>query len=453
MSKSSDIADLLDHLELNDAFLAAQYPADIEDFCKVYPEKVIGLALVGPNETNSSAFEIIAERILMINSEHGPTKTAANDFKKDLKKASTYEIKNYEILPWSDISIDHPKQLFESLSNFFGSMGSKKNAFAKSKVDGKFKDTYFSIEGSGPPLILFPFTLSAAQWKPVIPLLAEKFTVITLSGPNLGFIPVLESRAALPTYQTMISSLVSIMNITPNGKILELGCGTGALCRQVLNLRQDISLTGVDINTYLLNGAIQIAENEDLHVNNYIDEKEFTEKNFSEAGELNFAYSDAIDIPFPDNFFDAVYSVTVLEECDADKAIKEIVRVVKPGGSIGIIVRAIDMPQWFNFDITGELKHKLNIPLQLKSTYGIADKSLYDQMRKNGLHESINFPSMVAVPRGKDKNLFEWFLRRTRQTLNADEKIELDVELSNISDKSNLIYSMPFHCSIGWKKS
>ncbi len=451
MSKSSDISDLLDHLELNDAFLAAQYPADIEDFCKVYPEKVIGLALVGPNETNSSAFETIADRTLMINSEHGPTKTVANDFKKDLKKASTFEIKNYEILPWSDIAIDHPKQLLESLSNFFGSLGSK-NAFVKPKVDGNIKDTYFSIKGSGPPLILFPFTLSAAQWKPIVPLLAEKFTVITLSGPNLGFIPVLESRAALPTYRAMISSLVSIMNITPKGKILELGCGTGALCRQVLNLRPELSLTGVDINTYLLNGAIRIAENENLYVNNYIEEKEFSETILFEPGELNFAYSDAIDIPFPNNFFDSVYSVTVLEECDAEKAIKEMVRVVKPGGSIGVIVRAIDMPQWFNFNIIGELKYKLNIPLQLKSTYGIADKSLYEQMRKNGLQETINFPSMVTVPRGKYKNLFEWFLRRTRQTLNEDEKIELDVELSNIPDKSNLIYSMPFHCSVGWKK-
>ena len=187
MSKSSDIADLFDHLELNDAFLAAQYPADIEDFCKVYPEKVIGLALIGPNETNSSAFEIIGERVLIINSEHGPTKTAANDFKKDIKVASIYEIKDYEILPWSDISIDHTKQLFKSLSKFFGSKASKKNAFAKPKRDGKFKDIYFSIEGCGPPLILFPFTLSAAQWKPIIPLLSENFTVITLSGPNLGF--------------------------------------------------------------------------------------------------------------------------------------------------------------------------------------------------------------------------------------------------------------------------
>ena len=82
MSKSSDIADLLDHLELNDAFLAAQYPADIEDFCKVYPEKVSGLALVGPNETNSSAFEIIGERVLIINSEHGPLRLQQMILKK-----------------------------------------------------------------------------------------------------------------------------------------------------------------------------------------------------------------------------------------------------------------------------------------------------------------------------------------------------------------------------------
>ena len=126
MSKSSDIAELLDHLELNDACIAAQYPADIEDFCKVYPEKIIGLALVGPNETNSSAFEIIGERVLIINSEHGPTKTAANDFKNDIKVASTYEIKDYEILPWSDISIDHPRKLSKILSKFFGSIASKK---------------------------------------------------------------------------------------------------------------------------------------------------------------------------------------------------------------------------------------------------------------------------------------------------------------------------------------
>ena len=104
MSKSSDIADLFDHLELNDAFLAAQYPADIEDFCKVYPEKVIGLALVGPNETNSSAFEIIAERILMINSEHGPTKTVQkkmhlqNPKWTENSKTLTFQLKDVDLL-------------------------------------------------------------------------------------------------------------------------------------------------------------------------------------------------------------------------------------------------------------------------------------------------------------------------------------------------------------------
>ena len=55
-------------------------------------------------------------------------------------------------------------------------------------------------------------------------------------------------------------------------------------------------------------------------------------------------FSDATKIPFPDNFFDAVYSVTVLEECDANQALNEIYRVVKPGGAVGTVVRAIDMP-------------------------------------------------------------------------------------------------------------
>jgi ubiquinone/menaquinone biosynthesis C-methylase UbiE len=47
-------------------------------------------------------------------------------------------------------------------------------------------------------------------------------------------------------------------------------------------------------------------------------------------------------LPFADASFDHAYSVTVLEECDADLALRELRRVVRPGGRVGVVVRATD---------------------------------------------------------------------------------------------------------------
>ena len=54
-----------------------------------------------------------------------------------------------------------------------------------------------------------------------------------------------------------------------------------------------------------------------------------------------------------------MFSVTVLEECDADKAIAEIVRVTRPGGRVGIVVRAIDLPQWWHLDLPDAIRAKV----------------------------------------------------------------------------------------------
>ena len=79
-------------------------------------------------------------------------------------------------------------------------------------------------------MVLLPFMLSAAQWDPVIEELSKSFTVIVASGPSLGFIPTLEGGIP-PTYKSMFSTLLSFMS-SQQWKLLELGCGTGALCRQ-----------------------------------------------------------------------------------------------------------------------------------------------------------------------------------------------------------------------------
>lgn len=44
-------------------------------------------------------------------------------------------------------------------------------------------------------------------------------------------------------------------------------------------------------------------------------------------------------------------SSAVCEQSDADRMLAEVVRVMQPGGRIGIVVRAVDMPFWINLPL------------------------------------------------------------------------------------------------------
>jgi ubiquinone/menaquinone biosynthesis C-methylase UbiE len=115
------------------------------------------------------------------------------------------------------------------------------------------------------------------------------------------------------------------------------------------------------------------------------------------AGSIRFVPGNAEALPFPDGTFGAVFSVTVIEECDADRAIGEMVRVAAPGGRIGIIVRALDMPQWWNLDLPETLRRKITPPPQSVAGNGVADASLYRRMRRAGLTNLACFPFLVTL--------------------------------------------------------
>src|SRR5207302_1030950 len=73
---------------------------------------------------------------------------------------------------------------------------------------------------------------------------------------------------------------------------------------------------------------------------------------------IDFAEGRAETLPLPDGAVDVALSSTVFEEGDADRMLSEIVRVTKPGGRIGITVRAVDMPFWVNLPLEPALKAK-----------------------------------------------------------------------------------------------
>ncbi len=99
----------------------------------------------------------------------------------------------------------------------------------------------------------------------------------------------------------------SLIQDVPRTRMLELGCGTGHWSAYFID--QGFGLTGIEISEAMLKLALQKELNAD------------------------FIQADSQDIPFGDESFAVVSSITMLEFVDnQDSVFQEIYRVLKPGG-------------------------------------------------------------------------------------------------------------------------
>lgn len=236
----------------------------------------------------------------------------------------------------------------------------------------------YRIEGRGLPLILLPFFLAPSQWEPALAELLRHFTVIQVGGPHIGGVAALEDRARAPTYQAMFRTLVDLMAPEAGGRILDVGCGSGALDRLLAaRLGTTARIDAVDINPFLLREAADLAV-------------DFGER-------IQFPRGSALALPFADQTFDCIFSVTMLQECNADGVIAEMMRVARPGARIGLVVRAIDIPQRWNLALPAEIRAKAEIPPQSVGPGGVADASLYARMRRAGLVNLRAFPALITL--------------------------------------------------------
>jgi demethylmenaquinone methyltransferase/2-methoxy-6-polyprenyl-1,4-benzoquinol methylase len=102
---------------------------------------------------------------------------------------------------------------------------------------------------------------------------------------------------------------IKMLNIKPHENILDLCCGTGDLTKIIKNYYPTAFVTGVDFSDKM----IEIAKNKVLNA--------------------KFIQADATNLPFPDNTFDAVTMGFGLRNIqNAEKAIEEIYRVLRPNG-------------------------------------------------------------------------------------------------------------------------
>lgn len=115
--------------------------------------------------------------------------------------------------------------------------------------------------------------------------------------------------------------------LPPTGQLLELASGQGQDARYFARLGYEVTAT--DLVDTGLKEAAKKAEQENL--------------------QIDFQITDlAKPLPFPDNFFEIIYShlgLHYFNKADTKKLLKELHRVLKPGGILAALFNTIDDPE------------------------------------------------------------------------------------------------------------
>ena len=143
------------------------------------------------------------------------------------------------------------------------------------------------------------------------------------------FLPAAGRDVFLPLYDPLVSfmggnrareELVKQANIQPNQRVLDIGCGTGTLVVLLKRRYPTAQIVGLDPDPKALRRA---------------------EKKVRRAGvavQLDEGFAD--ELPYETGTFDRVLSSFMLhhlEDQDREKMLREVLRVLKPGGSFHLL--------------------------------------------------------------------------------------------------------------------
>ncbi len=107
--------------------------------------------------------------------------------------------------------------------------------------------------------------------------------------------------------------------------VLDVGCGTGRVCAQLA--KEGVHYTGIDISEEQINQARKACP------------------------QGKFFTGSMLELPFPDNSFDAVLHIAALHHLltkeERARALREAARVLKPGGKLLITVMGLWRPHYW----------------------------------------------------------------------------------------------------------
>jgi SAM-dependent methyltransferase len=143
-----------------------------------------------------------------------------------------------------------------------------------------------------------------------------------------------------PGYSEAAASFMVRRRLEPNGAfflphlrpgitVLDCGCGPGTITRDIAARIAPGRVIGLDFSAAQVELAVREARAANIR-------------------NIEFREGSAYSLPFADASLDAVFSHALLEHLtDPDKAVAEFLRVLKPGGALGVCT-----PDWGGFLLT-----------------------------------------------------------------------------------------------------
>ena len=427
------LAELLQHLGIGRAHFAAGQlvPTDWTGLAARYPERIASLTLVSPR-VRRPELESLGPRLMVLAGDTGPSGQGSAKLLAELTQAQSLVLRDYECVPWSDLVADRRTEIAAGWLRFLD--GLPLPALALSDSEGETSGISYRIRGSGPPLVLMPLDLAPAQWEPLIAELAPSYSTITLGGPLVGVIALLESRGR-SNYLAVIRALLDLVAIKPGETVLEVGGGSGVVLREIARRTAGANaILDIDINPYLLREPAALAAREGL------------------AERIEFREGSAEALPLADASIDVALALTVMG--DADRMMAELMRVTRPGSRIGAIVRSLDMSWWSNLPLSPALRAKVDRPGVLgsgASPTGCADASLYSRFCAAGLVDLRFFPLHVSAAPEIEPMRADVLEQQVRALLSEDELTEWDRAVAAAKLDGSFFIAQPHHCAVGTK--
>ena len=180
-----------------------------------------------------------------------------------------------------------------------------------------------------------------------------------------------EKKYPFTTYpKKLINYLCSRFDLKDDQKLLELGCGRGDFLNEFM--KKNLKVYGVDLSNYSQNFFPRI---------------NFKKVDLSKDS-----------LPFDDNFFDVIYSKSLIEHFYyPDILFQEAYRVLKPGGKIITLT-----PEWqFNYNSFYE-DYTHRVPFSKMSLRDIHEMNNFKQ---------INVESFIQLPVLFEKKYYSFLLK------------------------------------------